>query len=67
MRFKVTVEFLQSTDPADFKLKGKKIPERIAEALFKEYEEGGLGESLKYADEQKTIKVVKVEYLDDEF
>ncbi len=69
MRFKVIAEFIQSTDPDDFKLKGKKTPERIAMVILKDYINDSeiLEESLKYAAEQETIKIVKVEYLDDEF
>lgn len=67
MRFKVVVEFIQSTDPADFKLKGKKTPERIAKVMLDEYESSNILDSIKYAEYDKTVKVLKVEYLDDEF
>ena len=66
MRFKVVVEFIQSTDPADFKLKGKKTPERIAKVILDEYLKDGILDSVRYAARDKTVKVLKVEYLDDE-
>ena len=67
MRFKVIVEFIQSTDPSDFKLKGKKTRERIAKAILDEYIKYGVVDSIEYAEKDKTVKVVKVEYLNDEF
>ena len=65
MRFKVVVEFIQSTDPADFKLKGKKTPERIAKVMLDEYKKFGIIDSVGYAETANTVKVLKIEYLDN--
>lgn len=75
MRLKVSIEYIQSTDPSDFRKNSiRAIEEYIRDSILsdiKEYSGGanyftGFTDSLVYAYRDDNISV-KVEHLDDEF
>lgn len=68
MRFKVVVEFIQDTDPDDFRgfVEGKITHNKIAKHMIKEMSDVDvLTDSIDYANEANTLKIVSVDYIDD--